>query len=60
VTTKKPTTKKPVVCDKICSADTYGKPCMDDYMDDDMCWDYDSNGNCPMDTTDCSAYKDDD
>eukprot|EP00490_Sorites_sp_Unknown_P030364 CAMPEP_0114657568 /NCGR_PEP_ID=MMETSP0191-20121206/14157_1 /TAXON_ID=126664 /ORGANISM="Sorites sp." /LENGTH=143 /DNA_ID=CAMNT_0001877279 /DNA_START=556 /DNA_END=984 /DNA_ORIENTATION=+ len=32
-----------------------GKPCMDDYEMDNMCWDYVDNGTCPPDTTDCSG-----
>ena len=43
------------VCSKVCSKDTMGKPCMDDYEMDNMCWDYMDNGKCPYETTDCSG-----
>ena len=45
------------VCSKKCNIKSRGKPCMDNYPIDNHCWDYDSRGNCPMDTTDCGAIK---
>ena len=41
------------VCSKKCNPKSVGKPCMDNIPTDNHCWDYESDGKCPYDTTDC-------